>query len=176
MIPTWYIALIPEAYEYEALDRFARAVQLEIPEIEIPRPPRHLTIIPPFKAPTSVAAKALIELRALVEPFTANTEGWWYFQEHRSWYLRIQARQEFIELENAGRERLAGRGLIPPIEPRIHHITLAKDKDKHETNRLMAALLTRQKPPVSHLRFAQISLVQKQENEQAAWIISVPFS
>lgn len=176
MIPTWYIALIPEDYEHGAIDRFARMAQVHVPEITLPPLPRHLTLVPPFKAPTHVAAKILPELRDLGRPFTAKTEGWGYFQDHRCWYLHIETRPEFIELENAGRERLAGRGLQPPIEPRIHHITLAKDDNEPDAHSLMSTLLARQRPPITHVRFTKISLIAKEPGKPVTQIVTLPFN
>lgn len=176
MIPTWYIALIPEDYEHKAIDRFAHLAQLQIREATLPPLPRHLTLVPPFKAPVDTVVRTLVELGGLVRPFAAKVKGWGYSQDHRCWYLDIETRPEFIELEKAGRERLAGRGLQPPIEPRIYHITLAKDKDEPDANKLMSAILTRHKPPISHVRFTQISLVCKEPGKPVTRIATVPFN
>lgn len=161
MVSRWYIAIVPQVYECVALTRFAQMLKIQVPEIKLPHQPWHLTIVPPFEGAETEALYAFRSLQGLTPSFTARTQGFGYFPEYGCWYLGIEPHPSISTLERAARESFSAFKLLPPIEPRVHHVTIAHDADSDDASHLLAVILSSAEAPLLALRFKSVSLFAK---------------
>lgn len=161
MVSRWYIAIVPQVYECIALTRFTQMLKIQVPEIKLPHQPWHLTIVPPFEGAESEAICAFRSLQGLIQPFTARTQGFGYFPEYGCWYLGVEPHPSIISLEQIARESFSTFKLLPRIEPRVYHVTIANDADSDDASSLLAVILSSAQAPLLALRFKSVSLFAK---------------
>ncbi|MFO0764911.1 MAG: 2'-5' RNA ligase family protein [Patescibacteria group bacterium] len=162
MTQRWFIALIPEKPQHEAIVRFSAQLRERIPGIVPPHTEPHVTIIPPFVCDKEQAEAALKEM-VVAPAFQVQTIGFGHFSNHHCWYISLEQHRYFATLEQLGRSALG------PMAPktygkRIYHITVAQGVINDESNVMLGNYLQQSSPPCTQVRFKHLYLVRKLDN------------